>query len=169
MYPLISAFLLVSLSSAEPWHAPDSCALELNRMHTVRIKENVYLLYGDPGLASYLQTVLGTPLSVSIVPVFTGEPVAILHDNMAIVSTGLILRARGEEDLREALRLSKPNRFRFFRARDRRAPVLPSCSRRISPESFEQHKSRLARDLRQYEEWITPRLRERPAVPVITE
>ena len=97
MYPLISAFLLVSLSSAEPWHAAGSCALELNRMHTVRIKENVYLLYGDPGLASYLQTVLGTPLSVSIVPVFTGEPVAILHDNMAIVSTGLILRARDQE------------------------------------------------------------------------
>jgi hypothetical protein len=169
MNALIATLLLFNTVLADDWQAQDSCTMELTRMHTVRVLGRTFLLYGDSGLATYLQTVGGNSSATAVVPVYSEEPIAILRDNMVVVSTGQILRSGSETELRAALPRVKPSWSRTLSGGEPPVRLLPSCSSRQAPGSFELHKARLASEISKYRELTAPRLIRRTKAPLPTE
>lgn len=163
---MTSMILLLTMAGApfdEAWQRRDSCSTELNRMHIVRAGERAFLLYGDPDVAAYLQWAIGGPLGMPVAPVFTDEPVALLDEGKAIVSTGMIMRVHGIEELRAAFRQMGGRKPAIQLTAGRRGAILPSCAGAHPAASFEQMRERLALDLRQYAESTKRALRLRPA------
>ncbi len=161
MSTLLLTLLLLTIPSREPGPPRDSCADELNRLHTLRVNDRSYILYGDPDLAAYLNAALRTSRVRSVVPVYSDERIALNRDGIAVVSTGLVLEAASEEELRAALPSVRASLFGFHRLGFGEVPLLPSCSQRVPTSSFVEQKLRLAREISRYKEWTTPRLRRR--------
>ena len=152
---------------------PTACWHEIAELHGVRSPQAYFPLYIDEDTVAYL-AVLGAkaggtrrPL-VAVLPVYAAEPVHFRRGNFVFLSTGLIVEARNEQELIDAIQIE-------LQGKRTKRPAWRSACAAVTPivtTSFPETQRRLAVGVAEYAaeyaKWATPHLKRREEPGQIT-
>ena len=159
---------LVLFSAAVAWdQARSSCASEIERSPGVAGPQAFVSFYDNPDLIAHLNKVAaqagarpeGTN-AIVVLPVYSRERLVFRAGGRILISTGLILGLRQEQELVEVLAAQLSVALRR-RAHARAEPPSACGLLRSDYTTFEPLRAALEREIRQYEEWTRPRLKTR--------
>ncbi len=142
------------------------CLREVVSLHGVWHTKEAYLpIYADVKAVTYLASLgaraAADQAGLAILPVYSPEPVHFRQGSYIFLSTALILEAADEQTLLRAIQGDIPTQW--SRRAVGSAGRVSACAAPalLDTDSFEEIRNRLARQISQYQDDRTPRLKRR--------